>query len=186
MTDIELWTHIISGNKGNKAAFEELYHRYYSPLLAYGLRLQFNEESIKDCIQDLFVKIYVNRCKLPVLSHVKPYLYRSLSNALLDTVKSIRNNTVPVDELIEVSIEDEGLMLLFKNNDEDVAKATQLKTALEELSHKQRNALYFRFIQEFTWEEMSEMFNMSTHSCMNLVGRAVGKLRAILEDLSKK
>lgn len=183
MTDSELWKHIISGNK---AAFEELYHCYYSPLLSYGLRLQFDEESIKDCIQDLFVKIYVNRINLPVLSHVKPYLYRSLSNALIDTVKGIRNNTIPVDELIEVSMEDEGLMLLFKNNDEDAAKASLLKTALEQLSRKQRNALYFRFIQEFTWEEMSEMFDMSTHSCMNLVGRSIGKLRTILDDISKK
>ena len=34
MTDIELWTRIL---KGDKVAFEELYHRYYSPLFGYAL-----------------------------------------------------------------------------------------------------------------------------------------------------
>ena len=47
MTDIELWTRIL---KGDKVAFEELYHRYYSPLFGYALRLNFDEETIKDCL----------------------------------------------------------------------------------------------------------------------------------------
>ena len=50
MTDIELWTRIL---KGDKVAFEELYHRYYSPLFGYALRLNFDEETIKDCLQDM-------------------------------------------------------------------------------------------------------------------------------------
>ena len=55
MTDIELWTRIL---KGDKVAFEELYHRYYSSLFGYALRLNFDEETIKDCLQDMFVKIW--------------------------------------------------------------------------------------------------------------------------------
>ena len=45
MTDIELWTRIL---KGDKVAFEELYHRYYSSLFGYALRLNFDEETIKE------------------------------------------------------------------------------------------------------------------------------------------
>jgi len=43
MTDIELWTRIL---KGDKVAFEELYHRYYSSLFGYALRLNFDEERL--------------------------------------------------------------------------------------------------------------------------------------------
>lgn len=180
MTDTELWKHIINNDK---VAFEELYHRYYSPLLSYAQRLQFNEEIIKDCIQDLFVKIYINRQNLPVVDSVKPYLYRSLTNSLLDKVKSIRNNTISIDELMDISIEDEGVLALFKENDNDLLKAQYLKNALNQLSTKQKNALYFRFIKEFTWEEMAEMFQMSEHSCMNLVSRGISNLRAFWKKL---
>ena len=70
MTDIELWTRIL---KGDKVAFEELYHRYYSSLFGYALRLNFDEETIKDCLQDMFVKIYVSHSSLPTLSYVKSH-----------------------------------------------------------------------------------------------------------------
>lgn len=180
-TDIELWELIINDDK---AAFEQLYHRYYTPLLGYALRMQFEEETIKDCIQDLFVKLYTSRHQLPSLRSVKPYLYKSLSNALFDKAKSIRNNTVSTDELMDLSIEDEGLLILFKENDEELHKAHLLKNALKQLSIKQKKALYFRFIQEFTWQEMATLFEMSEHSCMNLVGRSIANLRIFIEKSS--
>lgn len=84
MTDTKLWEQI---RLGDKAAFEELYHRYYSPLFAYSIRLCFSEDTIKDCIQDVFVRIYTKHSSLPELLYVKPYLYRSVTNALLNSVK---------------------------------------------------------------------------------------------------
>lgn len=174
MTDLELWKKI---KQGDKTAFEQLYHRYYSPLLAYAIRLRFDNEVIKDTLQDLFVRIYIKHSELPELSYVKPYLYRSLTNALLDSVKSIRNNAVSLEELVDLSIDDSGFAMLFEKNDADLFKALQLKKGFEQLSSKQKNALYLRFIQEFSWDELARMFEMSPHSCMNLVGRAIAKLR---------
>ena len=179
MTDLELW--INTTKNEDKAAFEELYHRYYTPLLSYALRLRFDEETIKDSIQDVFVNIYVKRYTLSVPSSIKSYLYKSLINSLLDKTKSVHNDFISIDALPDVSIEDEGLLKLFKGNDDDWRQACSLKKTLEQLPSKQKNALYFRFIQEFTWEEMSVMFEMSEHSCMNLVGRGVSNVRALLK-----
>ena len=117
MTDIELWTRIL---KGDKVAFEELYHRYYSPLFGYALRLNFDEETIKDCLQDMFVKIYVSHSSLPTLSYVKSYLYRTLLNALLDSSKAARNRSLPLDEYVDIPIDDTGLMQIFETNDSDL------------------------------------------------------------------
>lgn len=177
IADVELWSYI---KQGDKAAFEALYHRYYSPLFAYAIRLRFDSETIKDCIQDMFVRIYTKRSELPELSYVKSYLYRSLTNALLDAVKSIRNNTAPMEELMDLSTDDDGFVTLFNKDDEDFQKVQLLQKGIEQLSAKQQQALYLHFIQEFSWEELSLTFEMSTHSCMNLVGRAIAKLRKTL------
>ena len=155
MTDIELWTRIL---KGDKVAFEELYHRYYSSLFGYALRLNFDEETIKDCLQDMFVKIYV--------SH--------------SSSKAARNRSLPLDEYVDIPIDDTGLMQIFEANDSDLKKVQLLKKGFQQLSSKQRNAIYFRFVQEFSWDELADMFEMSSHSCMNLVGRSVAKLRQIV------
>ena len=177
MTDLELWQKI---KEDDKAAFEELYHRYYSPLFAYGVRLHFDAETTKDCLQDIFVRMYIKRCDLPELISVKAYLYRSLVNALLDTTKNAQNKTVSLDELEDLSIDDTGFSTLMEKNDVDLRKIQLLKKGFEQLSSRQKNALYLRFIQEFSWDELSQMLEMSSHSCMNLVGRAIAKLRDII------
>ncbi len=182
MTDIELWTRIL---KGDKVAFEELYHRYYSPLFGYALRLNFDEETIKDCLQDMFVKIYVNHSSLPTLSYVKSYLYRTLVNALLDSSRAVRNRNLPLDEYIDIPTDDAGIIRIFETNDSDLIKVQLLKKGFQQLSSKQRNAIYFRFIQDFSWDELADMFEMSSHSCMNLVGRSITKLRQIVLDEGK-
>lgn len=180
MTDKNLWDLI---GKNEKGAFEQLYRRYYSPLLAYAIRLQFDENTAKDCIQDIFVRIYIKRYSLPEITYIKSYLYRCMINALLDKIKSSQNNNrVPEEELLDICIEDAGLMQLFEMNDEDMLMARQLKKAYTQLSCKQKNAIYFYYIQEFSWEEIADIFNMSPHSCMNLVARAVAKLRSLIRE----
>lgn len=118
---------------------------------------------------------------MPVLISVKPYLYRSLINALLDVAKNAQNKTVSLDELEDLSIDDDGFSMLFEKNDVDLMKIRLLKKGFEQLSSKQKNVLYLRFIQEFSWDELAQIFDMSPHSCMNLVGRAVAKLRDMMD-----
>ena len=62
MSDAQLWILII---EKDKAAFEQLYRRYYSPLLAYALSFRFDDEMSKDCIQDLFVKLFTSDSLTP-------------------------------------------------------------------------------------------------------------------------
>ena len=181
MTDRQLWELIV---KDDKSAFEMLYRRYYSPLLVYALRLGFDEDTAKDCIQDVFVKIYIRRTSYPELTYIKSYLYRALTNALLDKVKSVRSNTSSEDELLGISIEDDGLMELFEKSDADVLQAICLKKAYNQLSNKQKRVIYFHYIQEFSWDEMATVFDMSPHSCMNLLARAITKLRMLIEEYS--
>ncbi len=41
--------------KGETAAFEEVYRRYYSLLYSYGIRMVGDRELVADTIQNLFV-----------------------------------------------------------------------------------------------------------------------------------
>lgn len=150
-------------------------------LFAYAVRLQYDEETIKDCLQELFVKIHLNGSKLQALPHVRSYLYTSILNALIDKKrkKSPLQNSVPI-EFIELTYEDIEQCILFEQDDKDLIKKRKLLESIQKLSKNQQNALYLYYIQEFSWEEMSLTLNISQHSCMNLVGRSVTKLRKII------
>ena len=46
---------------GDDAAFTFIYNKYVDLLLQYGRSLGFEKEVLKDAIQDVFVKLYLNR-----------------------------------------------------------------------------------------------------------------------------
>ena len=55
--ETKLWESFI---KGETAAFEEVYRRYYSLLYSYGIRMVGDRELVADTIQNLFVKLILN------------------------------------------------------------------------------------------------------------------------------
>ena len=64
--------------------FTELYDQSIDSLFAFGARMTNDREMLKDCIQDVFVKLYTKRGELENVSNIKSYLYVSLRNRLND------------------------------------------------------------------------------------------------------
>ena len=60
-----------------------MYCRFYSLLYYYGLKLVSDKELVKDCIQDIFIKIIQNHSTLSPTLNVKGYLIKTLRNKLL-------------------------------------------------------------------------------------------------------
>ena len=79
--ETKLWESFI---KGETAAFEEVYRRYYSLLYSYGIRMVGDRELVADTIQNLFVKLILNCRNLHYTDNVKAYLLCSFRNKLLD------------------------------------------------------------------------------------------------------
>lgn len=177
MSDTQLWKLII---KKDKIAFEQLYRRYYSPLLAYALSFHLDEEIAKDCIQDLFVKIFTSETLFPI-EYVRAYLYKSFKNLLLDKSNAkVEEISLEADLSLNLFIEDVELMKLFEKEDDYLEKSRLLVKAYKQLSDNQRNAVYLYFVKEFTWDEMAICLGISSHSCMNLIARSVAKLKKIV------
>ena len=86
LDDETLWILLL---KGNMMTLELLYRRYYDLLLNYGLKFCQDKELVKDCIQDLFVKLHQSR-NLSGTDHVRTYLLRSIKNLLMDKLSSIK------------------------------------------------------------------------------------------------
>lgn len=176
-SDIDLWNSLISGNK---SVLEIIYRRHYPSLFNYGMILYNDKELIKDCIQDLFVKIY----KSPKLSHtnsVNAYLLKSLKNILFDKLSS-EKQTIDINELpVEFHVNDTELESLFSKSDDDIRQMKQLRDAYNLLNNNQKNAIYLYYIKGLTWVELAEILNISEHSSMNLVNRSIAKIRMLIE-----
>ncbi|MFX1705174.1 sigma-70 family RNA polymerase sigma factor [Chitinophaga sp. CC14] len=75
----------------DKAAFDELYHRYWEPLyMAAYARLQ-NEADAKDCLQEVFVALWHKRKEIVIRQRLDAYLFISLKYRVLNHLRN--NNT---------------------------------------------------------------------------------------------
>lgn len=177
-SDFQLWDYI---RRGDRVAFEQLYRRYYSPLLSYALSFRYDKDQAEDCIQNLFVKLFTSET-LPACRYVRAYLFRSLYN-LLSGQPDFSAREVSVDEIEHdvLGVEDGDLEKLFAEDDESWLRSKMMLDVYARLPVNQQNAIYFYYIKEFTYDELSEVLGISSHSCMNLVARAVAKMKQLLQ-----
>lgn len=177
LDDETLWKLLL---KGNIKVLEVLYRRYYDLLLNYGFKFCQDKELVKDCIQDLFVKLHQSS-SLSDTSHVKTYLLRGVKNLLIDKLSSMKITEDIEDVKFYLTIDDSTLTFLFNKNDEDLRLSKQLLDAYQQLPENQKLAIYLRYVRGLSYKEIAEILNIAPQSTMNLVSRALTKLRVIMQ-----
>jgi RNA polymerase sigma-70 factor (family 1) len=75
---------------GNRDAFAQLYTSHLDHLFRYIFLFTKSKEETEEILQEIFLKIWVNRTKLPELDSFKNYLYRVAKNKVLDAVRHIQ------------------------------------------------------------------------------------------------
>lgn len=178
-TDEELWGLCIEGSKD---AFEKIYKRFYPLLYNYGLKKIADGEIIKDCIQELFIKMIRNHQNLQPTLSVKSYLLKALRNTLIDTLEkqkgmediSLYEDTFITDDLFNEIFAEEKTIT--------AEQSKKLIYAFQKLSSRQKEIVYLYYINELTHEEIAEALNINYQSSKNLLFRSLSKLRRLYFD----
>ena len=64
--------------------FSQLYDKHVDSLFSFGSKFTSDRELIKDCIQDVFVKLFNKKETLDKVCNIESYLYVSLRNRIND------------------------------------------------------------------------------------------------------
>lgn len=179
MDDRALWSELRSGSL---IALEVIYRRYYSLLLNYGMKCTPDDDMVRDCIQELFVKL-AKSSNLSDTEYPRSYLLKSLRNMINDKSTSARSQVECFsfyDEIFSDIMDDDSFEKIFGNSDEDLRKKKALVQALSQLTSQQKHILYLRYIKGLSHKEVAEAMDMNVQSSMNLLSRSVSKLREIL------
>ena len=83
--DASLWNDFLAGSK---QVFERIFLAYYDDLFRYGMRLTGDEEVVKDCIQNLFQRLWQRRKALGPVAEIKPYLFAALRHHITDELRA--------------------------------------------------------------------------------------------------
>lgn len=75
---------------GNRQAFTQLYTTYLNNLYRYIFLFTKSKEETEEILQEIFIKIWETREKLPEVASVKNYLFRFAKNKLLDKIRHLQ------------------------------------------------------------------------------------------------
>lgn len=88
--------------KGDRNAFKKLYDRYHEQLYFLAKRYLKDQYLAEDAVQDLFLKVWTKR-KMLQGSSIKGFLFTTMKNHLIDTIRKQKTSTKVKEDLKKVS-----------------------------------------------------------------------------------
>ncbi|MFQ5649516.1 MAG: RNA polymerase sigma factor [bacterium] len=174
-SDRTLWQELA---RGSQAALSRLFSRYYIELFSYGLKVAGERLLVEDAIQDVFFTLWKNRTRRGEVKSVKSYLFTSLRREIFRMRQGEKNrmlrNRKYLEELSEFSLSQEEFLISEELESEQKALLNQ---ALDELSPRQKEALYLRFYTGLPYEELAEVMSVRSQTARNHVFEALQILR---------
>jgi RNA polymerase sigma factor (sigma-70 family) len=172
VTDNELWQ---AFKEGNKEAYGQLFSIYYKPLYQYGSKLSVDPSSLEDAIQELFLELWQSRTRLADAISVKAYLFKALKIKLIKwKSQECKRIGLSGEEtyLLEFSYETH-----LVQEQEDVELKKKLLKTMEYLTKRQQEAIYLKFYNKMSYEEISKVMDISNQATRNLIYKALLILR---------
>ena len=165
----------------NCEAFTNLFEEYYQPLCEYTYRFLHDEELIKDIVQNMFLRIWVNRKKWNPRVEVKSYLYRSVYYQFINDSKKKR---------IYSDYNDVPEKYLTDNDESQLEKiyaleiSASIKSAINKLPPRRKQILVLRFMHELSYKDISLILDISINTIDTQIRRALKLLRRDLKQLA--
>ena len=180
--DLLLWAKI---RKGETQALGDLYDQYIDFLFPYGITLCGDKTLVMDAVHDLFVDLYKYRKKLADKPQVKYYLLKSLKRKIYKKSgkKSAAFDTMEESRLIHLNLFEASVEKNIIDLENDVDQKQRVSRALEGLPKKQKKAVYLKFYEGKSYEEIAGLMNVSIPTSRTLIYRSLLTLRKILSVL---
>jgi RNA polymerase sigma factor (sigma-70 family) len=174
--DVQTAEYLSDFINGDTAAFSKLYNLHVNMLYNYGCKLTTDVELLKDCIQEVFIKIYNKRLELDTVANFKSYIIISLKNKLCDeSRKRVNLSDVAVEDLDVLS--SDNIEKDYIANEKEMLDGVFVSKMLDQLSPRQRKAIILYYIEEKKYEDICAIMNMNYQSVRNLIHRGISKLR---------
>jgi len=162
---------------GDDQAYAELYDMYVQMLYNYGLKMTNDQELLKDCIHDVFVKVYLKRNDKNAINNLCSYLLISLKNRLLDEFRRQTFTTPNEVEEYEYRRAAEDVERDYICQERSLFQTEQVTHLMQNLTRRQRQAITLYYLEERKYEEICKIMQMNYHSVRNLMHRGMLKLR---------
>ena len=176
-TDDEL---LILLQKGNERAFTAIYERYHKLLYVLAYKYLKDNDTAKDAVQQIFLKLWESRSLFSIHINLRNYLYTMLKNHLLN---EIRNNYTALEknyELAQETIEYEN-EILSKLEEKEMTE--QLYRAIDSLPEQKKAVCQYKLKDSLSNQEIAEKMQISIPTVKTHYSQAIKLLREHFDKL---
>ncbi|HEY0177594.1 MAG TPA: RNA polymerase sigma-70 factor, partial [Pedobacter sp.] len=157
----------------DQKAFTELFERYQTLVYDYAIRLTRSKSQAEEIVQDIFIKIWVNRREIESIQNFGGYINRMARNQSYTALRKIAAQALRMVELTQSEI-------VGSNNSEHRAlyneSAKILKTAVDILPPQRKLVYELCHEQGLKYDEVAAKLNISSgtvHKHMKLALKSI-------------
>ncbi len=170
-----LWNNF---QRGDNDALSILYGRYVHELFSYGIRIYGDDQLVKDCIQEVFIHLIEKGKKLSITDFNSMYLFKCLRNKLFEELRTKSNRSDILRKMVSDEIEyDENIEQITVQSEEEIARRRILDAAMASLSNYQREAIFLKYTQNFSYDMIADILGVDIASARTLIYRSLKKIK---------
>ncbi|MEO9145511.1 MAG: RNA polymerase sigma factor [Ginsengibacter sp.] len=159
---------------GDRIAYEEIFNYYFNRYCNYGKKFTDDSNLIEDAAQEVMLTIWNKRESISSINRVGAYFYTSFRHNLFDKIKQSQKLVGESHFLEDPQFSIDHFMI---KNELDNEIRIQLKIAIANLTDRQREAIFLRFYEELSYEEVSGIMNISIKATYKIMARALAMLK---------
>lgn len=167
-------------SEGDEAAFRELFHQYMPSLHPAILKMVKIENVTNDIIQDTFLKVWINRDKLPDIEYPRLWVLRI---AYYQALNFLRNKTIHQKALGKIAAKADTVHDTHETEDRVAFNNVSncIKQAVYKLPEQQKKVYQLSRENGYKIAEIAQTLQLSEQTVKNTLGRSLKFIREYLE-----
>ncbi|TWF40509.1 RNA polymerase sigma-70 factor (ECF subfamily) [Chitinophaga polysaccharea] len=175
---------LLSVASGDERSFQVLVTKYWPQVYGTALRLTRSPEQAKDLSQDIFIKLWNSRERLPGVANPATFIYVCARHLIMDHLRKKVLHTDNIDLLADCLTASQAgnaqSSLEYKELEQSLTKAIEL------LPEKLREVFVLHRFSGLSHAQISRKLNISVVSSQTYVVRALRSIREYLSHHSER
>jgi len=166
--------------KDDKSAVDELFSYYYPRLYHFSKSILKIETDIDDILQEVFVKIWLNRQKISNVATFNAYIFTITKNEVLNLIRSSLKDHTFKDELYHRSVAEE---YQTQNQLEYDEIKTGIDHIVSSLPEKRQQVFILSRTEGLSNKEIAQQLNISEKTVEDHITHAIKHIKSALHEM---
>ncbi len=166
--------------KDDKSAVDDLFKYYYPRLYRFSVSILKIENDIDDILQEVFVKIWLNRQKINNAETFNSYIFTITKNEVLNLIRSKQKDQSFRDELYLRSVAEEY-------HTPNPVEYNEIKEGIdkivENLTEKRKQLFVLSRTEGLSNKEIAQQLNISEKTVEDHITHAIKQIKNSLKDM---